>query len=540
MKRMVFRSVANLTDDDPVEIYWLAGFHRTENNEWKVRTVYRSKRTGELMPVLEPIGMLPMLSLGIWFDHGVLRTDALPGELGETVIPNVGEPEILTSAELPPELYAFPEGRAGNQRLLRYRTAMGDVLIPAIELVRALFVHNRALALALMRPAGLEQLIVPMEPGHGDVATLKFTKEMPQSSIGHDLAMNVAWTALEGDARRAWDSVLRLSEGQNYVLLEPPPIRNSVWTFRGIQHGNQWLVLELQYVGGREVPFQALEYTHPGFRKAIRIGSESRKDAGVRQATRPGKGSPPTKDYDVDDGEGGSTSYRGAQVAELVRPKAAFKSNIKVVKLQKDVERKTGEGSSDRRRLPRDKGSQTIQVTTGERAGKAKLPPLEFKTIALAPLARIGDLEALDETVRYMRDRLPDTHFFMGLVELRRGRAAASVGSSARVAMVVTIRSPRKPPIVVIDMERSGIAALSLMSMHFSVGTTEDQLESAVQMMLDSWAESGGSWSSEVEKELVGRCECLRLPKVLVPRGYFAEFAKGWASRLMQKLGLVD
>jgi hypothetical protein len=540
MKRMVFRSVAKLTDGDPVEIFWLAGFCRTENNEWKVRTVYRNKRTGDLMPVLEPIGMLPMLNLGICFDHGVLKTDHLPGEWMDTIVPNVGEPEVITSADLPPSLYAFPEGKAGNQRLLRYRTATGDLFIPAIELIRALFVHNRALALALMRTAGLEQLIAPLEPGPRNLAKLKFTKEMPQGVIGHDLAMNVAWVALDPDARRAWDSVRRLSDGQSYVLLEPPPIRNSLWTFRGIQQGRQWLVLELRYIGGREAPFKTLEYTHPTFRKSVRVGDGQKNGLGTRDSSNEGrKLPPPTKEYDVE--EGGSASCRGAQVVKLARPKAAFKNNVTVIKLQKETERKVEAGGRERPKLAGRQSTPVQQVTAGERAGKAKLPPLEFKTIVLNPATRMGDLEALDETIRHMRDLLPDVQFSMGLLELERGRAIASVGSGARVAMVVTIHAPKKPLIALIDMERSGIASLSLMSIHFSGEASMEQVEIAVQKTVDGWTGNGGSWSAAVENELAEKfeCKCLRLPKSLVPREHFAKFSKEWAGRLVQRLGLA-
>ena len=101
MKRMVFKSVAKLVADDPIEVFWLAGLVCNERNEWKVRTVYRNKRTGEIISSLEPIGMLPLLTLGTWFNFGELKTDNLPGEQVETIVPDVGRPEIITSAILP-------------------------------------------------------------------------------------------------------------------------------------------------------------------------------------------------------------------------------------------------------------------------------------------------------------------------------------------------------------------------------------------------------------------------------------------------------
>ncbi|WP_447586614.1 hypothetical protein [Pseudoxanthomonas mexicana] len=336
MKRMVFKSVAKLVTDDPIEVFWLAGLVCNERNEWKVRTVYRNKRTDELISSLEPIGMLPLLTLGTWFNFGELKTGNLPGERVETIVPDVGRPEIITSADLPPELYPLPVGKAGNQRLFRYRTVKGDVLIPAIELVRVLFVRNRALALALMRPAGLEQLYVPMEPGQQDKMKLQFTREMPKSAIGHDLAMNFAWIILDRDARKSWDSVLRKTTGQSYVFFDPPPIRNSIWTFRGVHHGNQWLVLELQSIQGRRLPVRTLEYGHPAFVKTISVGKGDGSDSGSRGSSSGGdKDRPPEKEYDVDDGEGGSGSYRGAKTVDSIESPFCFREQGKSRKGEK-------------------------------------------------------------------------------------------------------------------------------------------------------------------------------------------------------------
>ena len=539
MKRMVFKSVAKLVADDPIEVFWLAGLVCNERNEWKVRTVYRNKRTGEIISSLEPIGMLPLLTLGTWFNFGELKTDNLPGEQVETIVPDVGRPEIITSADLPLELYPLPMGKAGNQRLFRYRTVKGDVLIPAIELVRVLFVRNRALALAMMRPAGLEQLYVPMELGQQDKVKLQFTKEMPKSAIGRDLAMNFAWIILDRDARKSWDSVLRNTTGQSYVLFDPPPIRNSIWAFRGIHHGNLWLVLELQSIQGRRLPVRTLEYGHPAFLKTISVGKGDGSDSGSRgSSSGEGKERPPEKEYDVDDGEGGSGSYRGAKTVDILSRRSAFENKVKVVKVKKEVERRRKKKEEGGKKPPRAKDSRVSQVTTGERASGGRLPPLEFKAISSVPLASMGDLEALDETVRHMRDTLPNVEFFMGLAALKQGPAVASVGSSPRVAMVVTIRPSGRPPIILIDIERSGIAALSMMSMHFAEELPEDKIEAAVQKMLDGWAKAGGYWSSEVESALAKYCRCQRLPKVLIPRGGSATYGKGWAMRLTRKLGL--
>lgn len=82
MRRMVFRSIAKLCSA-PMELFWLAGLVRNERNEWNVLAVYRNTETGELSRLEQPIGMLPIMSVGIRFEHGVLKVDELPGEVME-------------------------------------------------------------------------------------------------------------------------------------------------------------------------------------------------------------------------------------------------------------------------------------------------------------------------------------------------------------------------------------------------------------------------------------------------------------------------
>lgn len=535
MTRMVFKSVAKLTED-PIEVFWLAGFVCNERNEWQVRVVYRNKRTGGLIPVLEPIGMLPILGLGTWFDYGVLQTEGLPGDLMEVVISDVGQPEVITSAEMPSLLYPLPESRAGRQRLFCYRTRQGVVHVPAVELIRAMFIHNRALALALMRPAGLEQLYVPMSPGSRESVTLRFTKEIAKSALSKELAMEFAWLVLDPEARRSWESVRRLSAGQDCILFEPPTIRNSTWQFRGIRRGNQVLVLELIHVGGRAVPAKVLEYMHPGFKKTIRAGKAGAKPSNSKGTGKPDVGKA-DEDIDVADTDQGSSSYRNPMVTNIGQRHSAFESPVKVIRKEIEVQQ-TPRESTGVERQKKSRKKQKELVTTGERASSKGIRPIDFKILRRAKQPRIGDLAAFDETIRHMRDKLPHMQFSAGLIPLKQSRAAASVGDSPRAAMVVKINPSSMPPIVLIDIDHTGIVALSLMALRFRGGVAEDQVEAAVEMTIDGWVDAGGHWSADVEAELKAVCLVERIPKAMVPRGGFKKHAEGWALRLIDKLGL--
>jgi hypothetical protein len=540
MKRTIYSCISNLADE-PLELFWIAGLFLDDKNNWNVRCVFRGKLTGELFKSKLPIGMLPILRLGIWFDQGLLKHEDASGVNAEIIISNMADYDIITSAEIPNELYPLPNGKAGTQRLFRYRVGNLQVLIPVVELLRLMFIHNRALAIALMRPGGIEQLYTPQTPGFREAAQIRFAKEMPRSVIGSAFAQEFAWLVLDPQARRAWDSVQQLSEGQAYVLFQPPAIRNAAWSFRGIRCGDQWFVLELKTFTGRRLPFNELEYSHPTFRKTIVAPAEKSDGKKPKKQEKGEKKESSDKEVNVDgEGEGaGSTSYRVAKFTEKFVRQPAFENKVIVNKKAKEVEQSSGKSAPATGKGQKPKSTKTVQVTTSERAGRTKIPSLEFKMMPPASSANMGDLDALDETVRHMRDILPSVSFGMSLVQLKQGRAISVSGKNERSAMVVIITPSGKAPIVLLDVERTGIVALSLMALRFEPGVSSNHLEDSVKHMLDGWVDCGGHWSSNIEEQLSKLCQFERIPKILIPREKSVQLAKWWAEKLIERLGLL-
>lgn len=541
MKRVIYKELASVYDE-PIEVFWIAGLHRNARNEWWIRTVFQGRESQTLSCHHLPIGMWPLLGLGVEFDRGLFKTDGVFGELGEVVIDDMARFDMITSAQVPSTLYPLPEGKAGTQRLLRYRTSQGEVIVPVVELIRALFVHNRTLALALMRPAGLEQLYYPDVAGPRSQALLRFTNQMPGSGVGRQFAAEFAWIVFDQDARRSWDSVRRLSEGKAYVQFQPPRIRHSTWSFRGIRHGGSWFVLQLRSISGRRLPFDELEYTHPEFRRVMRSsgrGAVEGARTGLRDPRQTRTDTGP--EFEVADGESGSASYRNPLVIGVGTKRLAFENRVVLRKLAAVIEKPAAESVKVEVAKPHAKkrAYRSIRVTTMERAGKAALPPLDFRMLAPTPMAIMGDLDALDEAVRHMRDMLPEVSFEMSLVQLRPGRAVSAVDGKPRPAMVVLIRDGLHPPIALLDVERTGIEALSLMVMHFLSDENIDGVEAAAKRMLDGLVDAGGHWPAEVERALSPLCKCERIPKLLVPREKLDQLGKYWGIKLAEKLGLT-
>ena len=104
--------------------------------------------------------------------------------------------------------------------------------------------------------------------------------------------------------------------------------------------------------------------------------------------------------------------------------------------------------------------------------------------------------------------------------------------------MVVFIARYGITPIVLIDVERTGIIALSLLALHFKYEANTAQIEYAVKQVLDGWIDCGGHWSSDVERLLSEHCTFERIPKILIPREKYELYGKLWAIRLIERLGL--
>ncbi|NNM69960.1 MAG: hypothetical protein HKM00_08380 [Gallionella sp.] len=541
MSRLFLRQLAKLGPEH-VELYWLAGLCE-EKNAWFVRTVMRGVESNRYSMVSLPIGFSPLLSLGHVFAEGEMLSLPARGIFGSATVMDVSDYEEITSADIPPGLYPFGGNGGGIQRLFRYSTAQGEVLIPAIELIRYLFLHNRTLANAVIRPGALNLLFHPEVPGYQRKLTLRFSSRIPKSCLSRQFAQEFAWIALDPDARRAWDSVCLKSHGKQYVTFAPPPLKESVWKFRGIQHGNQWLVLELLHLTGKNHPCDELHYGHPSMKEVIRSMGENgdKSDPDSDNDDSDTSREHVVYDYELDDGQEGATAG-GQKTTDVYSKQSDFDKIITVEKLLIKLDRP---GGMQTKVIVSTTGTRTeirktIKVSSGEQSLSAKLPPIEFNLLMPATWDCIGDLEALAGTVRHMAHRLPQVRFAMSLCQLKAGRVFSMANRKPRVGLVVTITPPDNPPIVLLDVERTGDVALSLVALRFHSHATFDIVEASVKRALDGLVDGSGHWDHEIERELTGVCACERLPKMLTPRNKADAWGQTalWAVKLLRRLGL--
>ena len=284
-------------------------------------------------------------------------------------------------------------------------------------------------------------------------------------------------------------------------------------------------------------------FAHPSMKKVIRSAGENGEKPDADSDDDDGDTSREhvTYDHELDDGQDG-TKAGGLKTKDTFSKQSDFDRSITVEKLLIKVDRPGGVQTNETVPAtgPRSEMRKTIKVSSGEQSLSAKLPPLEFKLLTPAAWDCIGELEALAGTVRHMANRLPWVRFAMSLCQLKAGRVFSMVNRKPRVALVVTIMPPDNPPIVLLDVDRTGDVALSIVALHFHRYSSFDVVEASVKRALDGLVDGSGHWDHEIEREFTDICGCERLPKMLTPRSDANTRGQTalWAMKLLRRLGL--
>lgn len=524
---------------NPIETYWLAGLLQHDDGACSLRAALKNIDDHQFHLSILPIGLLPILSHGQVYSAGKLMTLSAKGIITTEVIADLSKFEEITSSEIPEDLYSFHGRQAGTQRLLRYTTQDAEIYIPTIELIRYLFLHNRALANALMRPSALTMLYRPDLPGFKKELYLEFTKEMPVRSISNKFAQEFAWLAFDIEARKSWDSVYLQSKGKEYLTLSPPPLQNSQLRFRGLKTGNKWLVLEILAMTGRHQPCEKLIYSHPQLQRRRIIKREEPVGEPGAKSKDDSKDQPKKYEYEykLESGSNGAQSLAKQKALEEVTKLTDFDKAIVVEKMFVDVEA-TNANPQSSENPPAKKEQKTVWVSAAEQGINAEVPPIEFKVLTPASWDIVGDLEGTVKTIERLSTFCPSANIAMSLCHLKSGRAFSMANRLPRVALVVVVETDANPPVVLIDVERTGVPALSVQMLRFKQQVAFDCIESHIKTILDGLVDLSGHWNKSIQVGAIQHCELERLPKMFTPRNTHpsTEQVNKFAVKLLNKI----
>lgn len=536
--------------NEDLEVVWLAGFVESAEKGWQVRAVTRGIETDDVVIHLLPIGLLSMLPLGQCYSCGDPASLVLHGDVARLHIANLADGEEVTAESIPPDLFPIKGRTRKVQRLLRYRVHGVDVLVPIIELIRALFVHNKTMANALMHPSGLMDLCRPELPDFYPDLHLHFTDKMPSKVLKPPFVAEFAWTAIHPDARRSWDSVATLSRGHDYVSFRPPKLMNSTWTVRWVREGNTALVLEILHLTGKRHPCDILHYSHPSMRKAV-----SFRPKNLRREADDSDEPPPireVRDYVVDDRATGSRIDTHQSALPVLTKLSNFDREIKITKVAKTATKEpTWPADGDGDQTDTDHGKPLPEVvvrrrvrvaaSVGEEEVGATLPPIEFHLLEPADPDYLGELEPLIGALHLMAEMLPAVRMAMSLCVLKRGRAVSVAGHHRRPCLIAVLWPPACPPLMLIDVDHAGGFSLSSLALRYMRALPFREMEADIKVLLDGMVDNHGRWNTDLADSFVDACECIRLPKVLRHRERMDQkvYWKTWAMRLIERFELA-
>lgn len=526
---------------EDLELRWLGGFRNDADMGWQVRVISRRLGTTSLRYDWVPIGLLPVLTPGHVVSGGEVLSTVVTGVPLDFDIPDLSKGFEEDAANVPPHLYWFNNNWGWGQRVLRYHVGDEVCLIPAIELVRHLFLLNKRLAWAIMDPVGLGNLMVPVMPGIYTDLHIDFTENLPLKCLGKLEAQEFAWLAVHPDGRRCWDSVRRCSLHRPYVSLELPPINTHI-DFRGVKLGKQYLVLEIEKLFGRSLPCDRLTYSHPADRHIVHDGTADDAGRPHKRTTRAdasaaGEGTPEI------DPRVGSRRNQHQKALPLVERFSAFDRDIpvdrvkvpKVVAVRDTPAQFARDGSAKRRAASAPPVRSPVSLNP--EALQGGLPPIDFKHLERAD-DYVGETAWLAAVVRRIAVLRPHTQISMSHFLLKRGREFSETGRGRRACLVALFQFPDRPPAVLLDVDHTGLRGLAAMMLRYTAECPFAEMERHIKSLLDALVDSSGKWDRKAEADLPSFVTCSRQKKVLRRQGERTpdEMLSVWTERLLNRL----
>ncbi|OZB38850.1 MAG: hypothetical protein B7X48_11660 [Acidiphilium sp. 34-60-192] len=548
---MIIKRFADYSGD--LELRWLSGIFSDFARGLRIKTLFGDATNGETVSTDLPFAMLPFLMPGLVVSNGEVQAARRTGQHHQVVLPDLSKADDLAVMEaIPRNLYNLGGHRGGGQRVLRYECNEGTLLLPAIELVRFLFLHSRVLAEALLRPSGLLDLAVTPTPGLCAQAQIDFTDRVPRRLLTPDFVKEFAWLSVHPDGRRAWDSVLERSQGRRFLVLDPPMLRNCHIEFRGVAWRRQWLVLEILALSGRVLPAPTVLWTHPTEHDRsgkITDGSKDAPDSDPPAETHAIERHEQVLDTDEDSQPntnqdvvllGGKRGCfdNGAKVIKVLRPCRTDNLNRKdtTEDRRKSNRRRSNYRSAINHDIPPVVVKQT--VSAGEPALSGGHKQIDFAILERSEPERIGELRLLEKILLRIEASQSDFTLTRRWLFLKRGKAVSVNNRHRRACLLAVFTAPTRPPRVVLDVAHGNLHGLSGLLLRYNAPCPLAKVEAHSKILLDALVDKNGHWDREAETELleIVRVQRLRRLARMTDRGADEDYVVGWVEKLGKEI----
>lgn len=294
---------------EKVRLCWLCSPYKTADGSWFVKAAFLRKGSSEPEITEYPWGTLPLLRMGRFYVDGYL-IDNDPQIMPHSIsINNFRNGTLCKASDIPHDLYDFFDDKEfAGDRVWKFWSNRTFYYVPCIELLRAFLTPSKTLANLILKPNGLDFLIVE-EQVYENLLYLSLSGDLPRSLVNTATVAHLAWLRHSPAARACWESVYNgvfakaiaaLPQQPASMLmtgipieLKPPIEKSCELHFNGVTFKQSCLMLEI--LGAKKLdslPFKKIAYTHPSLKRhKVVEGAKRKRQTAVKD---------PNEDYELD------------------------------------------------------------------------------------------------------------------------------------------------------------------------------------------------------------------------------------------------
>ncbi|ALP37421.1 hypothetical protein ASL14_15750 [Paenibacillus sp. IHB B 3084] len=535
MASIEFRPWPFLENED-VELFWFGSPYTDYKGDWRIRIAFR-RASGELKILTRAWGTIPLLRIGQIYTNGVLnQVRPMSGSSYTFTIPSLDTGMVVNAFQMPKRLIDFGKNpELGMQKIVQYTMGNITLCIPAIELVRAMFINSKLMAYSLMQPHGLEQLIEDCE-FEKSILHFHLAPRVPNTMATEGNVRHMSWIYLDFKMKAMWDSIyqglfsqaiaesptsptkmLRKGAPLNVELPSTGPVELIV---RGDKFINMILVKEILGFAGFTHPANEIEFWHHSKKRQesvfgdrrLRMTSQSKND-----------------DFIINDESENARENTNQDVLDAPPTFMKF-INYPVVRTRKKSVRQTNAGNDvivSSGRGGKNSG-ESREVSVQDSVVDGDLPPIDFKTLEMVPIMEAVGLEEFFQMISMLKE-MTSYSIRMSVVCIPSGRRFSICPNGVRrTCAIVQVTSSIKTKYIV-EVARPDDWSISTLILQPLQYISLNEVEGEIMLLLEGLMRRSGHWESHV----IDGGHRFSFEKA---RHYQSDTPKGWAYRISEKL----
>jgi hypothetical protein len=511
-------------EDRAVKLHWFGHVRLNSSNKWRITVAFEDQQKAVLVDY--PIGLLPILRIGQYYQNGQPLATQKDGMIYTVNIDNLSLGKTEQSLDSCRQLGYFLYGKAEliTQKMWSFSSNSVKYHIPHTELIRALYVKNKLLANALLRPNGMEYLLGDSDIS-GKSASFHFSRDVPASLIDDQFVKHFSWLYSVQDMKQSFESIQTnvyansteygLSSGQPLELIVPP-LSHSNWTFRGKRIGQHVIIYELLSFTGAELPFNRIEYTHASIKKRIYSDLPKKKQIST---TKNGQNFIIETKQEKQAKEDTHQPFIEQEAAQMM-----FTNQPKIERIAR-YEQEVHQGDSYSTKKGRG-GATVISSSVDESISGGQIQPVDFRTLDITNEKDGYGLDEFFKMVKYLEEMYPELHISMNTVNLPTGRTFSWLPDGRRrICAIVCIRRKGEKPIYILEIARPDQRPLSTLVVAFNRIESPKKDREQIQQLLTGLVFNSGNW----QKYQLNKIRHIKLK-------HTSKSLEQWGERVYEKL----